>query len=63
MLESDIRIDDDMLSRCPECRLGWLCYEAQPRESGEAVWSRFALLLQKKLYKVDLFPVSDRQCI
>lgn len=59
MLESDIRIDDDMLSRCPECRLGWLCYEAQPRESGEAVWSRFALLLPGLKERLEATPLAD----
>lgn len=59
MLEPDIRIDDDMLSRCPECRLGWLCYEAQPVESGEAVWSRFALFLPGLKARLEATPLAD----
>ncbi len=33
MMIPDMRIDDEMLSLWPECRLGWLTYAAEPHES------------------------------
>lgn len=59
MLEPDIVIDKDILSRCPECRLGWLCYTAEPVESGEAVWNHFALLLPCLQAKLQASPLAD----
>ncbi len=35
----ELYIDDDIRTRCPECRLGWLVYEAEPREDCPAVWA------------------------
>lgn len=59
VIRPDIRIDDDMLSRCPDCRLGWLIYEAEPREPDAAVWSRFAELLPELRKKLEVTALAD----
>ena len=44
-MRPDMRIDDDVCACCPECRLGWITYEAVPREDDAAVSAAMEALL------------------
>ena len=59
MCRPDIRIDDDILSRCPECRLGWLCYEAEPVEDDAAVWENLEVFLPLLKTRLEKTPLAD----
>ena len=55
----DIRLDDDILSRCPECRLGWLCYEAVPCEQDTVIWQRMDELLPVLAARLEATPLAE----
>lgn len=59
MTGPNIRIDDDMLARCPECRLGWLIYEAEPAETCPAVWERMEAVLPGLKARLEATPLAD----
>ena len=59
MTGPNIRIDDDMLARCPECRLGWLIYEAEPAETCPAVWERMEAVLPGLKARLEVTPLAD----
>ena len=59
MCRPDIRIDDDILSRWPECRLGWLSYEAEPVENDAAVWERLEAFLPELKGRLENTPLAD----
>ena len=58
-MRPDIRIDEDMFSCCPDCRLGWLVYEAKPEASGDAIQACFAALLPELKVKLETTPLAD----
>lgn len=58
-MRPDIRIDDDILSRCPDCRLGWLVYDAEPRESDGDVWDCLSAMLPSLKARLDSTPLAD----
>lgn len=55
----DIRLDGDILSCCPECRLGWLCYEAVPCEQNTVIWQRMDELLPGLAARLEATPLAD----
>lgn len=59
MMKQNICIDDDILSRCPDCRLGWLSYEAVPRTSDDAVWDVFSSVLPPLRARLESTPLAD----
>ena len=59
MCGTDIRIDGGILSLWPECRLGWLCYEADPGRPCESVWQRMDALLPDLAARLESTPLAD----
>ena len=55
----DICLDDDIVSRCPECRLGWLCYEAVPCEQDTVIWQRMDELLPGLAARLEATPLAE----
>ncbi|WP_294489267.1 phenylalanine--tRNA ligase beta subunit-related protein [uncultured Mailhella sp.] len=58
-MKPDLRIDDDMHACCPDCRLGWLIYDAEPRESDASVWSAVEALLPALKAQLESTPLAD----
>ncbi len=58
-MNPDIRIDDDVLSLCPECRLGWLTYRAEPRSSGNEIIAAFDSLLPELKARLESTALAD----
>ena len=58
-MRPDMRIDDDVCACCPECRLGWITYEAVPREDDAAVSAAMEALLPSLKSRLDSMPLAD----
>ena len=58
-MKPDIRIDDDVFFRCPECRLGWLTYKAVPRSSGQDITACFDALLPELKARLESTALAD----
>ena len=58
-MKPDLRIDDDMHACCPDCRLGWLIYDAEPRESDASVWNAVEELLPALKAQLESTPLAD----
>ncbi len=58
-MQPDIRIDDDIFSRCAECRLGWLTYRAEPRPSGNEILAAFDSVLPILKTRLDSTALAD----
>ena len=58
-MKPDLRIDDDMHACCPDCRLGWLIYDAKPRESDASVWNAVEELLPALKAQLESTPLAD----
>lgn len=58
-MKPDIRIDDDIFSRCPDCRLGWLSYRAIPSESGKDILDSFGCLLPALKARLETTNLAD----
>ena len=54
-----ISIAEELRSLCPECRLGWLAFTAQPRESSPAVDACLSLLLPGLKTTLENTPLAD----
>ena len=58
-MKTEIRIDDDVFSRCPECRLGWLTYQAEPRPSGQDIAACFDALVPELKLRLESTALAD----
>lgn len=58
-MRPDIHIDEDMFSCWPECRLGWLSYDATPEESGKAVLDSIDALLPGLRARLENTPLAE----
>lgn len=55
----DMRMDDEMLSLCPDCRLGWLTYEATPQESGDEIRAALEPVLAALREQLEHTPLAE----
>ncbi len=55
----DMRMDDEIRSLCPDCRLGWLTYEAEPKESGDEIRAAFAPVLAALREHLEHTPLAE----
>ena len=55
----NIAISEDILARAPECRLGWLVYDAEPVEDCPAVWQAVDALLPGLRAKLECTPLAE----
>ena len=58
-MKTEIRIDDDVFSRCPECRLGWLTSQAEPRPSGQDIAACFDALVPELKLRLESTALAD----
>ena len=55
----DMRMDDEILSLCPDFRLGWLTYEAEPKESGDEIRAAFEPVLAVLRKQLEHTPLAE----
>ena len=58
-MRPDMRIDDDICACCPDCRLGWLVYDAVPDESDAGVWAAVEALLPSLKARLEATPLAE----